>query len=255
MVGMLFPNLRRQLQGAWYLAFSWIREEPSQILAAILTIALTWGWIRVAGAVALCWGGFARVGEVTGAQRKDREDVGEHSLVVSLSVKEPKTRFRAARHQCLKVDHPQLIRLLIAAYNNLAEGDFLSPATLRSRFAKLLRAISLTPGLVQGVKDFDLGSLRAGGATWLLDDPEKVRRRGRWFTNKVMEVYVQEVSSLQYLSRLPEGIKKEIFKWANGFEAGIRAAKSFIACHVCPSTLHYLLSQGVGCDDKLGDMP
>ena len=178
-----------------HLAFSWIREEPPthltalpwQILAAILTISLTWGWIRVAGAVALCWGGLARVGEVTSAERKDLvlpEYVGEHGLVVYLFVTEPKTRFRAASHQSLQVDHPQLVRLIKAAYKNLAEGDFLwhmSPATLRSRFAKLLGAISLTPGLVPGVKDVDLGSLRAGGATWLmlmLDDPEKVRRRG-----------------------------------------------------------------------------
>ena len=168
------------------------------------------------------------------ALREKISSVGEHGLVVYLSVKEPKTRFRAARHQSFKVDHPQLVRLIRAAYKNLAEGDFLwhmSPATLRSRCAKLLGAISLTPGLVPGVKDFDLGSLRAGGATWLmlmLDDPEKVRRRGRWVTNKVMEVYVQEVSSLQYLPRLPEGIKREVFKWANGLEAAVKAAVSFV---------------------------
>ena len=65
---------------------------------------------------------------------------------------------------------------------------------------------------------------------------------------------MQEVSSLQYLPRLPEGIKREVFKWANGLEAAVKAAESFVDCHVCPSTWHFLLSQGVGCDESVGNM-
>ena len=42
----------------------------------------------------------------------------------------------------------------------------------------------------------DLSSFRPGGATWLpqaSDNPELVRRRGRWLSPKVMEIYLQEV--------------------------------------------------------------
>ena len=39
----------------------------------------------------------------------------------------------------------------------------MSPSSLRRYFKRLLACAGLTPGLVNGVKDFDLGSLRAGG--------------------------------------------------------------------------------------------
>ena len=77
MAAMVFPSLRRQLQPSWDLAFSWMREEPPthplappwQILCAMLTVSITWGGVKVAAILALCWGGLARVGEVLAARR------------------------------------------------------------------------------------------------------------------------------------------------------------------------------------------
>ena len=51
------PVLRRQLQGAWDLAFSWMALEPhthhtampSIVLLALLTVCLMWGWRAEAG--------------------------------------------------------------------------------------------------------------------------------------------------------------------------------------------------------------
>ena len=46
----------------------------------------------------------------------------------------------------------------------------------------------------------DKGEL-AGGATWFLlptEDAEMLRRRGRWLSSRVMEIYLQEVTSLQF---------------------------------------------------------
>ena len=94
------------------------REEPAvhhtampwQILVVMLTTCLLYGWASVAGCLALSWGGLARVGEVLAARCADRvlpEDTGEHAENVLLAVHEPKTRFCAARHQCLRVDQPQ----------------------------------------------------------------------------------------------------------------------------------------------------
>ena len=62
-------------------------------------------------------------------------------------------------------------------------------------------------------RGLDLGSLRAGGASWLLmtsEDSEMTRRRGRWITSKIMEIYVQEVSSLQFMPSLPSDVKNLI---------------------------------------------
>ena len=55
------PVLRRQLQGAWNLAFGCVQAEPSahhvampwQVLLSLLSVALIWGWTDVAGCIAL----------------------------------------------------------------------------------------------------------------------------------------------------------------------------------------------------------
>ncbi|CAE7692700.1 unnamed protein product, partial [Symbiodinium necroappetens] len=138
-----FPRLRRLLQPAWDVAFQWQRLEPHvhhqampwQILAAVLAAALCWGWPEVAGIVALSWGGLARIGEIFAAYRRDLvlpADVGEEQENVLLSIREPKTRNTAARHQALKVDQPQLVQTIILAFSNLTKDQRLwpwSPAT------------------------------------------------------------------------------------------------------------------------------
>ncbi|CAE7563812.1 unnamed protein product [Symbiodinium necroappetens] len=166
------PKIRRLLQPAWDVAFQWQRMEPHvhhqampwQVLLAMCSTALCWGWKEVAGTLALAWGGLARIGEIFAARRCDLVlpcDVGELDGYILLSVREPKTRNTAARHQALRLDQPQLVRLV-------------------SRFAKLLTALHLDKLDTTNLKALDLGSLRAGGATWLLqtsEDGELVRRR------------------------------------------------------------------------------
>ena len=262
MVSSEFPTVRRFLQQVWDLAQAWQREEPPthhsalpwQVLAALLSVSITWGWIRVAGAIALAWGGLARIGEVLAARRKHLvlpADTGDDAQVVYMSVMEPKTRFRAARHQCLKVDQPQLVRLICLAFESLDPEEklwLMSPSTLRARFDKLLAALTLTRNLVPGVKDFDLGSLRAGGATWMMqvtESPDLVRRRGRWVSNRIMEIYVQEVSALMYLPRLPPDKKNYIYQWANSLNSCLDAAAKFSAYKLPPCHWHALLRQGV----------
>ena len=83
----------------------------------------------------------------------------------------------------------------------------MSPGTFRQRFAKLTQQFGLDKlQWWSCIKPLDLGSLRAGGATWLLqtaENGELVRRRGRWLNQRIMEIYVQEVSSVLFLSKLP----------------------------------------------------
>ena len=177
MFSSVCPSLRRLLQPSWDHAVAWQREEPPehhtampwQIVTAILAVAIAYGWIDVAGVVALCWAGLARVGEVLEATRQDLvlpSDTGCTSRYALLTIKEPKTRYRAARHQTARVDQPQMLRIIVLAFGKLDRHDRLwgfSGSTLRTRFRKLLWAVRLSPSICPGVRDFDLGSLRAGG--------------------------------------------------------------------------------------------
>ena len=260
------PSVRRLLQPSWDLAFAWQRHEPPthhtampwQVLLALIAVCYVWGWDDVAGLLTICWGGLARVGEVLAARRRDLvlpADVGLEAVAgvqqVFLSVLEAKTRFKAARHQCLKIDQPQLVESISFAFGRLSPGALLWPrsgSALRLRFKELLVAIGLSNGAVDGVRDFDLASLRAGGATWLMnvtESPDFVRRRGRWITNKVMEIYVQEVSAMMYLPRLEQGQRENIFAWANSFQAAFQFAKWSADLHLSPSLRHTLLQHGV----------
>ena len=115
------PRIRRSLQPAWDLAYSWLKQEPPshhlalpfQALLALLVTAWMWGWSRVAGVLALSWGGLTRIGEVLQATRQSLilpEDVGWTVQFALLQISEPKTRFRSARHQVARLDQPQLLK-------------------------------------------------------------------------------------------------------------------------------------------------
>ena len=64
------PELRRQVQAPWDIAFNWSRMEPNdhhiaarfQIVMALLTVALMWGWVPIAGAIAMMLGVFTETG-------------------------------------------------------------------------------------------------------------------------------------------------------------------------------------------------
>lgn len=79
----------------------------------------------MAGVIALSWGSLTRIGEVLSAARRDLilpSDVGytiDHGL---LQIAEPKTRYRAARHQIAKVDQPQLLMVIQLAFERLEAG-------------------------------------------------------------------------------------------------------------------------------------
>lgn len=228
------PVLRRQLQPAWDVAFAWVREErpqhhtamPWQILLAMLTVAVSWGWHEVAGALSLGWGALLRTSEMTGALRRDillPSDTMNSYEFCLLGLREPKTRFVAARHQTAKLDIGDLVRVCELSFKNKQPHQRLWPFsahTFRLRFKDLLNAVQLGPGSVQGVKGLDVGSLRPGGATWQLqttEDPDFVRRRGRWVNAKVMEIYVQEIGSIQYLLHLSQQQRTLVFSLARLF--------------------------------------
>ena len=160
-----------------------------------------------------------------------------------LAISEPKTRYSAAGHQCSKIDSPDLLRVLSVAFAGLSPRERLwsmSGQTLRLRFKAFLSALNLTT-VHPGMQSLDLASLRPGGATWLLqvtEQSELVRRRGRWVTAKVMEVYLQEVSAARYLNCLDDLQKQKLFGMAYAFPGILRQAESFVEASI-PTTIWY----------------
>ena len=249
------PALRRSLQPAWDLAFAWLREEPHshhvalpwQVLLAMVTTSIMWGWPRVAGMLALTWGALMRVGETLAARRRDLllpSDVGDTVSYGLVSIHEPKTRFKAARHQSARIDQPDLLAVVNMAFGHLSGNSKLWPysaSTLRSRFDNLVRRLGVDTWEGQGSKSLDLGSLRAGGATWLLqcsEDSELVRRRGRWLNSRTMEIYIQEISSLQFLNKLSSSSRQLILSLLDNFAEVLQVAMQLQLSHT-PTTCWY----------------
>ena len=176
-------------------------------------------------------------------------DVDFSTSTVLLAIKEPKTRGTGAKHQAAKLDVPDLIEVVDLAYKGLSENDSLWPfsgQTLRTRFRHLLAALKLPTTQVGNLRPLDLGSLRSGGATWHLqvsEDAEYTRRKGRWLSFKVMEIYVQESLALVYLKRISEQSKQINFALARAFTSILYRARQLHAAHVPFSVWYALMKQ------------
>ncbi|OLQ11460.1 hypothetical protein AK812_SmicGene4704 [Symbiodinium microadriaticum] len=261
------PKLRRLLQPAWDLAFSWKRAEPGrhhtampwQVLLGLVTTAFLWGWPRTAGLLALSWGGLLRIGEALAARRSDLmlpKDVWNTIDFAYLSIREPKTRYSAARHQSVRIDQPNVLRIVTAAFQALGPAEKLWPSsaqTLRTRFRQLCGALRLPWGSGSKTPGLELASLRAGGATWLLmadEDSELVRRRGRWLTSKIMEIYIQEVSSIQFLPSLNAETKRLVHAALEAHADVVHKVEFFTATGILPDMWYRLFSaRTVAVDD------
>ena len=266
-IAMLKPSVKRQLTSAWDVAFAWLVDEPHQhhpalplsALLAMLTIALAWGWPYEAAVVALAWTGLLRIGEVLQSQRGDLvlpQDSAPGITYAMLKIKEPKTRGRHARHQAARVDQSDIVALLTAVYGPMAPTEALWPfsaATLRKRFRALLNAVGLPTEKAKGVLPFSLGSLRPGGATHLLnacENSELVRRRGRWLSTRVMEIYLQEVQVATFVRKLDPIVRGRLEAFSLAFSDVLQKVIFFLNTGVPPKTWLWLLRGEAGSKDE-----
>lgn len=239
--------LRKQVSAAWDLAFNWVTDEPHEhhaalpvsIMLACTTLAILWGWLREGALIAMTWTGVLRVGEVLSALRADLilpRDAAPSTLGALLQIRLPKTRGRAARHQSSRIEPDDIVQLLDLAFRRLNIDERLwpwSPSRLRRRFSLLLTALGVADS--RGSSHFNLSSLRPGGATYWLaqtEDAEFVRRKGRWLSTRVLEIYLQEASVATYQRRLTEESKSRIQDLCNLFPEVLKKAQFFKAARI-----------------------
>ena len=256
-VSARMPSVRRQLQEPWDLAFSWLALEPYThhvpmplvLLLATLSVCLLWGWVREAGVFALAWGGLLRIGEAVNARRTDLilpQDVLGMQQFILLRIQEPKTRLRMARHQAAKVEPEDLVRTITMAFGSAAPGEKLWPRssqTLRRRLDSVLERLGVIAR--DGERAIDLGSFRPGGATHLLqisEDSELVRRRGRWASHRVMEIYLQEIQAIVFLPNQPEPVRRRIVYFAQAFPVLLEKAEQWTEQQLPPAAWFALFS-------------
>ena len=254
------PAIRRMLQQSWDLGYSWVRSEPSAhhvampvpIVLAMMTVSLMWGWPFLAGIIALGFGGLLRPGEMTAALRKDLllpSDVDFTATFALLAIREPKSRYTFARHQSAKVDSSDLVQVLELVFSRLDEGCRLwpySPQTLRTRFKAVLAALKLPAASTFDHRCLDLGSLRSGGATFIIqstEDSELCRRRGRWASHKMMDIYVQETMALQYMKMISSQAKQLVLETARCFLPILDKTKRFRQAQIHETFWFQLLSR------------
>ena len=228
---------------------------PFQVLLAVLSTCLLWGWRREAGIFAMSWGALLRIGEIFHAVRGDLvfpADV-QHSIDhVLIKIKDPKTRYRAARHQSSKLEQPDLIKVAEIGLQGLGKSDrlwHLSGSTLRSRLSKVLQRLDLPhePGAIP--RPLTLASLRGGGATWLIaqtENAEMTRRRGRWVSMKVMEVYLQEISASTFLNDVSLSAKAKTLQAMHVFPEMLVKTDAFLSSRIPETTWYFLLCKAYG---------
>ena len=254
------PSLKRSLQAAWDLAYSWMALEPSThhvamppvILLSMLTVCLCWGWTREAGLFALAWGGLLRIGEALAMIRAKLvlpEDVLFSQRHILARIEEPKTRMRMARHQAARVEQVDLVQLIGLVFGPLEPHAKLWPhcaQTLRRRFDLILERLNIARAR-PGHRPLDLGSFRPGGATHLLsitDNSELVRRRGRWASHRVMEIYIQEVTACTFYPSLPLATRQLVLELAQAFPATLAQATEWSRLGLPPASWYGLFSAG-----------
>ena len=226
-VAMIRPGLKKSLSPAWDLAFSWLQDEPHahhpalplSVLLAMVSLSLLWGWPVEASIWLLAWIGLLRIGEVFEATRSDLLLPGDSAPGIEyilFRIREPKTRGRGARHQSARIEPSDAVALISQVYKDFSPSDqlwSLSASTLRKRFVQLLIALELPTRPSHGVRPFDLGSLRPGGATHLLtltEDISLVQRRGRWASVHVMNIYLQEIAVATCIPTLRTDTRQKI---------------------------------------------
>lgn len=208
-----FPFLKTMMTGPWQLATTWENLHPTQVhppipkplLEAMVSVAISWKWHRLALLLLLGFYALLRPAELYFLTAKNfvmSEQTGLDKVVL-VQLLQTKSRTRGARFQSVRLEEPSVIAFLQKCLSVMTRTERvwpLSPALFRLRFDQVLtRACGLS-------KIVHPSSLRPGGATFLFqlwkEDIPKLQWRGRWLHVKTMLHYIQELGAVNVFDKL-----------------------------------------------------
>eukprot|EP00438_Fugacium_kawagutii_P028453 Skav206777 [mRNA] locus=scaffold1075:46207:47355:+ [translate_table: standard] len=236
--GVLFvqsvrPRLHGTLKTTWNTLRSWEEMNPSgfrapmplPLLAAFLCQARRFAvrssedheqhlWYVLAALVSVAFFGMLRPGELFGLTPEDVSLPHSMSLAASFAVirlKRPKNARQMGTQQFCELRHPDAINWLAWVMHSMPEkGARLwpsSPNKFRVMFKQVCRRL-----MIASVK-LSPASLRAGGATWMLDEGVEVSRirfQGRWSNQRSLEHYLQVARAQQLALTISPGITEQL---------------------------------------------
>jgi len=183
------PTSGMQSPVAWYLAFACLAEGPFQLFPALSLYVI--GKTIIATQVSFVMPGDSALG----------------TAFALLRIRFPRKSGRLAKHQAACIESPDVLQLFEATYADFPADKKLwlvSAATLRIRFIALVKEFGLPTTRTGGLRLLDLGSLRPGGASFLL------------------------LASEIFIPCAQKRIRDRIALLAGGFKGGLQVAKEFL---------------------------
>ena len=244
-------SARRFFTQSWDLVRTWQALHPvehrlampSVVLLAYTCIALLWGWPAFAALTAIGWTAFLRPKEMFDGLRRHLvlpRDVAGSDSRLWYRVPEPKTRFRGPRQQLARSDERWVVSLADAVFGPLPADSPLWQGSTYA-FRKRWKCIGEALAIPTGGKGITPASLRAGGVTAYYlstEDIPRLLRRARWATAQQLTTYVQEVSPLEFLSKLPIAHRDRLTRLAALLPDVLQLALNLLHANV-PTTLWY----------------
>ena len=130
----------------------------------------------------------------------------------------------AGRRETVAIDDPQLVWLCTKIYAAQPPTVKLWPFA-KHWFGRAFKLLAAHFGLAEGDGvGITPASLRSGGATHLVDSDvplDRIRWIGRWASQKMLEVYVQEIAASSVLPGLSASNRARIFQYAAGFNEAL----------------------------------
>ena len=217
-----FLYMKRALHASWDFALLWDQLEPTQhrrpipeaVFKAMVSLALLWGWRRLAAVLVLTFRAVLRPVEGYLALRKylvlPRDTLQPEAQELYLSIPRPKTRNRGARQQYARMSGASEV-----AFVNDVFGDFgpderlldIAASTFRRRWDLLTNALGLERDT------FIPGGLRGGGAVAHFrahNDISLLMWQMRVKDQNTLGHYLQEVTTLTSLTELPSATREKI---------------------------------------------
>lgn len=226
------PRLRKTLKLSWNAIRVWEEQVPScyrpplplPLLVAITCLTrvraeresregTTSLWYIFGALVNLAFFALLRPGELMKLKASDVTLPNSVSLGAAFSViriERPKNARQMGQQQFAEVHHPDIVNWVAWLVKTTNPVRTLWPSSA-TKFRSMFRNTCMKLGL-EGLK-LSPALLRAGGATWMLDEKievSRIRFHGRWANLRSLEHYLQVARAQQITLSLPTPVIKRI---------------------------------------------